>query len=477
MSFLEHGGPKEAIIAAGREKGYVTYAEINEFFHGQPLEEEELEDVVAYIMEAGVSVFEEEPVDDELAVINDGDFSRNAAASNNGGVEAEVARSKDAVRRYMQEMGRAPLLNRQGEIEIAQRIEKGLAQALEALAAYPPNVRYVLEQYDQVGQTEVRLEDILSGFIEDEVLITDIPVVHDEAVEPAEDEAEEEVAEGGDGEGGSVEADHGPDPEVTRQRFEELRTAYNHLNEVLAENNLSSALVQSELKNLSTVFSRFKLVSRLYATLVNRMQSMSNTIREKERQVMTLCVQRAKMPRKTFVSTFPGHENLTWLAEQLSSGKPYVEGLLQQKDEIVDAISELQAVAQESGCSITYIKEVNRKLSIGEAITRRAKKEMVEANLRLVISLAKKYTNRGLQFLDLIQEGNIGLMKAVDKFEYRRGFKFSTYATWWIRQAITRSIADQARTIRIPVHMIETINKLNRIARQMLQQMGREPTP
>jgi len=374
------------------------------------------------------------------------------------------------------------LLTREGEIEIAKRIEDGINQVQTSVAEYPEAITYLLEQWDKFEAEEIRLSDIVSAFV-DPNETDDLPptATHIGSEVPEEELADEDGDTNSDEEdedGESEEADTGPDPELAKIKFGELRIQYEVTRNSITQNGREHATTKAEIEKLSEVFRCFRLVPKQFDRLVKNMREMMDRVRVQERIVMKHCVEYAKMPKKNFLKAFTGNENSNaWIDAEIAANKPYSPKLADMREELVRSSVKLRKIEEETGLSIFKIKDINRRMSIGEAKARRAKKEMVEANLRLVISIAKKYTNRGLQFLDLIQEGNIGLMKAVDKFEYRRGYKFSTYATWWIRQAITRSIADQARTIRIPVHMIETINKLNRISRQMLQEMGREPSP
>jgi RNA polymerase primary sigma factor len=375
----------------------------------------------------------------------------------------------------MREMGTVELLTREGEIEIAKRIEDGINQVQCSVAEYPEAITYLLDQWDLYEAEEIRISDIIIGFVdpnEQDVAPTATHIgseLSEEELDDEDDDSDDEDEE---------EEDTGVDPELAREKFAALRDQYAKARDVIESKGRSHKAARKEINALSEVFKEFRLVPKQFDRMVKNMRGMMDRVRIQERLVMKYCVMNAKMPKKDFIKAFAGNETSTdWLYKILDGKAVYVEKLLEFKEEIERSVSKMNAVEAETGLVIPDIKDINRRMSIGEAKARRAKKEMVEANLRLVISIAKKYTNRGLQFLDLIQEGNIGLMKAVDKFEYRRGYKFSTYATWWIRQAITRSIADQARTIRIPVHMIETINKLNRISRQMLQEMGREPTP
>jgi RNA polymerase primary sigma factor len=398
-----------------------------------------------------------------------------AAAQALATVESEIGRTTDPVRMYMREMGTVELLTREGEIEIAKRIEDGINQVQCSVAEYPEAITYLLDQWDLYEAEEIRISDIIIGFVDPNEQDVAPPATHigselsQKELDDEDDDSDDEEEE---------EEDTGVDPELAREKFTALRKQYTKVMSVIAVKGRSHKASRKEIHELSEVFKEFRLIPKQFDRMVKNMRGMMDRVRIQERLIMKYCVMNAKMPKKDFIKAFAGNETSTdWLYKALEGKAPYVEKLLEFKEEIERSVSKMNAVEAETGLIIPDIKDINRRMSIGEAKARRAKKEMVEANLRLVISIAKKYTNRGLQFLDLIQEGNIGLMKAVDKFEYRRGYKFSTYATWWIRQAITRSIADQARTIRIPVHMIETINKLNRISRQMLQEMGREPTP
>ena len=467
------------LIAKGKEQGYLTYAELNDHLPNDIVDPEQIEDIVAMINDMGIAVHETAPENDSILLNEppsmDEDAAEEAAAAL-ATVDSEFGRTTDPVRMYMREMGAVELLTREGEIEIAKRIEEGLNQLLSSLIAYPHTVNTVLTQYDQVDSGQVKLSEIIVGFID--------PNAPDEIPSPAElmgtdVEATSDDAEDGDADGESeTVVDTGPDPEEARERFDRLRKLHKKYVSAIAKGGNSDKKTEKAREELIAEFMELKLNARMLEHLQNNMRQLVERIRSHERVIMDICVNKARMPRREFVTTFPEHEtDAKWLHKHINSGETFSKVLHQHEDEILKAQQKLISLENDCGLRISEIKEINRRMSLGEAKARRAKKEMVEANLRLVISIAKKYTNRGLQFLDLIQEGNIGLMKAVDKFEYRRGYKFSTYATWWIRQAITRSIADQARTIRIPVHMIETINKLNRISRQMLQEMGREATP
>ncbi|WP_253449507.1 RNA polymerase sigma factor RpoD [Halomonas sp. Y3] len=470
------------LIARGKEQGYLTYAEVNDHLPEDIADPDQVEDIIGMINDMGISVVEEAPDEDTLMM---SDHSTDESAAEEAvaalaAVESDVGRTTDPVRMYMREMGTVELLTREGEIEIAKRIEEGTREVMSALAYLPGAVESILDAYDTTQDEEApgRLSDLFSGFIDPD---EGIPGVAE--AEPPEPEISDELDDEGDGSDDDEEEDTssnegGPDPEEARARFEQIREQNAAAHAAIAAHGRGSKEAQEELARLAELFSPIKLVPKHFERLVNQVRISVEQVRAQEKAVMQLCVKKARIPRKTFIKAFPGSESdPQWLDRFAGEHPKYADRLEPLRADIQRAQRKI-AFEEEMVClPVTEIKEVNRRLSIGEAKARRAKKEMVEANLRLVISIAKKYTNRGLQFLDLIQEGNIGLMKAVDKFEYRRGYKFSTYATWWIRQAITRSIADQARTIRIPVHMIETINKLNRVSRQMLQEMGREPTP
>ena len=472
------------LIQRGREQGYLTYAEVNDHLPEDISDPEQVEDIIRMINDMGINVFEVAPDADALllAEADTDEAAAEEAAAALAAVETDIGRTTDPVRMYMREMGTVELLTREGEIEIAKRIEEGIREVMSAIAHFPGTVDSILADYDRVTTEGGRLSDILSGYIDpdddgaagpqQEVE----PVVPAAAAKPAADGKDDEEEDDADTE--EEEGDGGPDPEVARVRFGAVADQLEVAKKALKKHGRASKLAVEALQELAILFMPIKLIPKQYDALVLRVRDALSQVRAQERAIMQLCVRDARMPRADFLRQFPNHEtDLDW-AEQLAGGKSkYAEAIGARKEDIQRCQQKLIALEEECVLAISDIKDINRRMSIGEAKARRAKKEMVEANLRLVISIAKKYTNRGLQFLDLIQEGNIGLMKAVDKFEYRRGYKFSTYATWWIRQAITRSIADQARTIRIPVHMIETINKLNRISRQMLQEMGREPTP
>ena len=478
------------LISLGKEQSYLTYAQINDLLPNI-VDTEHFDVIISMLEGMNIKVFEIPPSEDQLALLgNTEDIpdDLDEAASVLASVDKETGRTTDPVRMYMREMGTVELLTREGEIRIAKRIEEGIYQVLKSLAAYPETIEILLEDYDRFIAEEIRLNEIISGFAdsnEEEAPPASIgSMLEDDMGEdspaPITDVDLDGDEEGGDGEGGLGDGEDGPNPEVAKVYFDEIREAYTQCMISLKQHGRHDKKTRVKIESMAESFLKLKLTSREVDKLTRHFRQLRNHIREFERSVMRVCIERARIPRKLFIDTFPGQEtDKSWLDEVISKhGKKLdLTRIAEHREDIFNLQEKLALFEKEYGMTISEIKDINRNMSIGEAKARRAKKEMVEANLRLVISIAKKYTNRGLQFLDLIQEGNIGLMKAVDKFEYRRGYKFSTYATWWIRQAITRSIADQARTIRIPVHMIETINKLNRISRQILQETGREATP
>jgi RNA polymerase primary sigma factor len=466
----------KALIAKGKEQSYLTYAEVNDHLPESISDPDQVEDIIQMINDMGIKVFETAPDADALLLNEENDSGADEvaaaeAAAALAAVENEAGRTTDPVRMYMREMGTVELLTREGEIVIAKRIEEGLRELMKAMAFFPGTVEYVLNEYALIESEERRLNELITGYLDAaDTIPVPPPIVINNT--PAIKAADGTTTDDDD------EAPVGPDPEEARIRFTELREKYETASVLVGKRGRQDAKALAELEKLGECFKNFKLTPRQFDPLLSHIRAVLSRLRRQEKTIMSLCVRSAKMPRKEFIASFPGNEtNAKWIEPHIKSKNAHSELLISVKIEVLRAQKKIRLLEEETGLSVPEIKDINRQMSIGEAKSRRAKKEMVEANLRLVISIAKKYTNRGLQFLDLIQEGNIGLMKAVDKFEYRRGYKFSTYATWWIRQAITRSIADQARTIRIPVHMIETINKLNRISRQMVHEKGREPTP
>lgn len=507
MDFEQQQSRLRELIAHGKKQGFVTYAEINDHLLEDIISEAEqeqlqLDEIILMLNEMGIPVYEVPPDMETLlssSIASNSSEEESSSENTNilGNIAAELGRTTDPVRMYMREMGTVELLTREGEIKLAKRIEEGLQAILTALTQYPENVSDILSDYTRYEQQEIRLNDIISGFLDLEELSIPLELppgkntpeadnegfsesnknINDKDTDDDNDEIKTKTATTEEDEGfGELEG--GPDPELAHSRFAELKALYEAY--ITAQKKYGrhdkKSLKQASL--LADAFTKFKLIPRQLDKLTRKMRDLLEKIRVQERVIMRLCINEAKMPRPLFISTFPKNEtNENFLKKHIHAKKSYSFALKALHIPITVAQNKLRELEKTIGMTITEIKKINRQMSAGEAKARRAKKEMVEANLRLVISIAKKYTNRGLQFLDLIQEGNIGLMKAVDKFEYRRGYKFSTYATWWIRQAITRSIADQARTIRIPVHMIETINKLNRISRQILQATGKEPSP
>jgi RNA polymerase primary sigma factor len=465
------------LIAKGREQRYLTYAEVNDHLPEDIADPEQVEDIIQMINDMGITVFETAPDADTLSSLASDNTPDEVAAAEAAAalasVESEQHRTTDPVRMYMREMGSVELLTREGEIEIAKRIEEGTRELMSAVADWPTTVATIIAEYEKVEAGDKKLTDIISGYLNPMEHVPSALAQQQAAEalklenpEEAEEEEEEEQHEGG------------LDPEVAFERFDIIRKQLKKTDTCVARYGRNGEASQKNLEELAELFKFLKLTPRQFDPLIAKVRVAVERVRGEERKIKRLCIRLGKMPRKEFIKLFPGNEsNMKWTTELSKSKESWAERVAEQEVEILRSQRKLAQVEKLADMNIAQIKDINRRMTMGEAMARRAKKEMVEANLRLVISIAKKYTNRGLQFLDLIQEGNIGLMKAVDKFEYRRGYKFSTYATWWIRQAITRSIADQARTIRIPVHMIETINKLNRVSRQMLQEMGREPTP
>ncbi|MDY6449857.1 RNA polymerase sigma factor RpoD [Acinetobacter faecalis] len=480
-----------ALISRGKEQGYLTYAEVNDHLPDSITESEQIEDIIQMLQDVGIPVHERAPESDDTMFEGNSEaadeVAEEEAAAVLASVENEPGRTTDPVRMYMREMGTVELLTREGEISIAKRIEEGIRDVLHSIAYWPNAVEVVLQEYKDYEAGERRLADILSGYLDPES-DEEIPEVLEEEAELETEEAttkttkdvkldddEDEESESDD----DSEGESGPDPEIAKARFTELEKVWQNASSIFEKHGRNSKEGAAALEALADVFMMFKFTPRLFDIISEMIRGTHENIRTSERETMRYAVRRGRMDRNQFRTSFPGQEsNFAWLDEQIAKTpaelRPYLEKV---RPDVLAFQQKIADIEKDLGLSVKEIKEISKRMAVGEAKARRAKKEMVEANLRLVISIAKKYTNRGLQFLDLIQEGNIGLMKAVDKFEYRRGYKFSTYATWWIRQAITRSIADQARTIRIPVHMIETINKINRVSRQLLQEMGREPTP
>ncbi len=480
-----------ALISRGKEQGYLTYAEVNDHLPDSITESEQIEDIIQMLQDVGIPVHERAPESDDAMFEGNSEaadeVAEEEAAAVLASVENEPGRTTDPVRMYMREMGTVELLTREGEISIAKRIEEGIRDVLHSIAYWPNAVEVVLQEYKDYEAGERRLADILSGYLDPES-DEEIPEVLEEEAELETEEAttkttkdvkldddEDEESESDD----DSEGESGPDPEIAKARFTELEKVWQNASSIFEKHGRNSKEGAAALEALADVFMMFKFTPRLFDIISEMIRGTHENIRTSERETMRYAVRRGRMDRNQFRTSFPGQEsNFAWLDEQIAKTpaelRPYLEKV---RPDVLAFQQKIADIEKDLGLSVKEIKEISKRMAVGEAKARRAKKEMVEANLRLVISIAKKYTNRGLQFLDLIQEGNIGLMKAVDKFEYRRGYKFSTYATWWIRQAITRSIADQARTIRIPVHMIETINKINRVSRQLLQEMGREPTP
>ena len=455
---LENSGLRE-LIEKGREQGYITFADINDYLPDEVSDPDQLEEVIQIISDLGLQVLEEAPEEGSNFSPANQDTSETPTENEMGTIESEVGRTTDPVRLYMREMGSVDLLTREGEIAIAKRIEEGARELLHACAFYPGIIEDVLLEYELIKKEDKRITDLVVGFMDEE---EDLPPSSQEVFDEANDEEE----------------DVGINMEELSKRFSSIKRQYNKSQKSIASSGRDNDKAQKDLDKLGEYFKFLKLSPKRFETISLTARALAKAIRDSEREIYDICTQDCNMPRKDFLEIFKDNQtNLKFLDSTIRSKKNYAKLLKDVKPEVNKIQKRIMNLTDNVGMTVTELKDITSKMAKGETKIRRAKKDMIEANLRLVISIAKKYTNRGLQFLDLIQEGNIGLMKAVDKFEYRRGYKFSTYATWWIRQAITRSIADQARTIRIPVHMIETINKLNRISRQMLQEHGKEPTP
>ncbi|HZV98820.1 MAG TPA: RNA polymerase sigma factor RpoD, partial [Methylophilaceae bacterium] len=473
----------KSLIVLGKERGYLTYAEINDHLPDDVQDSEQIDSIIGMINDMGIQVYEEAP-DAEVLLMSDApppvadEDAVEEAEQALSTVDSEFGRTTDPVRMYMREMGTVDLLTREGEIEIAKRIEDGLKHMVQAIAACPTTIAELLAMVEKVEKDELSVDDLVDGLIDSDVGLDAMAVeAAGEEEEEPEEEEEEEDDDGAKAAAISAEALAKLKAEVLT-RFAVIRESHQKMTVILEKKGSSDKEYKKLQDAILEELTAFRFSAKQVEALCDQVRVMVDEVRGHERKIMEFCVDKSGMPRQHFIKVFPGNEgNLGWLASELTVNKPYVERLERFKHSIVDQQQRLLDLQARVGIPIKELKEINKQMSTGEARARRAKREMIEANLRLVISIAKKYTNRGLQFLDLIQEGNIGLMKAVDKFEYRRGYKFSTYATWWIRQAITRSIADQARTIRIPVHMIETINKMNRISRQILQETGLEPDP
>jgi RNA polymerase primary sigma factor len=467
------------LIVLGKERGYLTYAEINDHLPDDMLDAEQIEGVISMINDMGIQVFDEAPdaetllMSDAAPAATDEDVVAEAEAALST-VDSEFGRTTDPVRMYMREMGTVDLLTREGEIEIAKRIEDGLKHMVQAISACPTTIEQILELVDKVEREEIRIDDFVDGVVveETEAMVNEPEPEAIENEEEIDEEAEED-------DGSALAAANLAQLKIDAMaHFDVVRKVFKRMQVALKKTGFASPQYTRLQEELSNELLSIRFSAKQVEALCETVRTLVEEVRSHERDIMEFAVTKSGMPRAHFIKVFPGNEsNLEWVIKEIGSKKAYVEGLIRHQHTIVERQQRLITLQDKVGISIKDLKEINRQMSTGEARARRAKREMIEANLRLVISIAKKYTNRGLQFLDLIQEGNIGLMKAVDKFEYRRGYKFSTYATWWIRQAITRSIADQARTIRIPVHMIETINKMNRISRQILQETGQEPDP
>ncbi|MGL4407494.1 RNA polymerase sigma factor RpoD [Zoogloea sp.] len=473
----------KSLIALGKERGYLTYAEINDHLPDDLVDAEQIESIITTFNDMGIQVFDVAPAAEDLLMsevaptVVDDEQAEAEAEQTLSAVDSEFGRTTDPVRMYMREMGTVELLTREGEIEIAKRIEEGLKHMIQAISACPSTIAEILEAADKIKRDEMRIDELIDGLIDPNAVEEIAEELADDELDVEDGEDEEEDEDGG-GAGGAQSASLIKLKADALERFEVLRGLYEGMVAALAAQGPQDAEYLKLQEQISNELLNVRFTARTTERLCDAVRHMVDQARTHERKILNLCVDKAGMPRTHFIKSFPGNEvNLDWLKAEISAGPNNAAVLMRMQPAVLEEQQKLIALQDRIGIPLKDLKDINKQMSTGEAKARRAKREMTEANLRLVISIAKKYTNRGLQFLDLIQEGNIGLMKAVDKFEYRRGYKFSTYATWWIRQAITRSIADQARTIRIPVHMIETINKMNRISRQILQETGNEPDP